>query len=98
MRRATGIRFVIAIAVPQLFLAACGGGGSGGGGAPSGSSGAQIVAASAPSKHYVEVSFSEPVDGAAVRADRYSIAAAGGGALAVHEAHLGDDASVVVLT
>jgi hypothetical protein len=80
-----------------LPLAAISCGGGGGVSQPQAAT-PDIVGAVALSKHYVEVDFNGSVGPEAAQPGRYSITGPDGTPLAVHDAHISDDPSRVILT
>ena len=68
-----GINTTLALALLPGLLVGCGGGGGGGGTGPGGESSFGIVGASAPSRHYVEVRFSQDAGSEMAEPERYEI-------------------------
>lgn len=79
------------VLLPSILVGGCGSGEGGGGGESSSGDGLQVLEASAPSNHYVQVRFSDPVGSDMEDAERYEIRAPGSRTLAVEDAQRSGD-------
>ena len=90
-------RQIASVLILTILVWGCGGGG---GGSDSGSEAQapNLAAATAPSTHYVEVSFDGAPDADAARMDRYSISTTEGAPLAIRASELSDELRILLTT